>query len=121
MPAPADTPIVPGSAKGFLITDCNTAPDADSDEPINIASITRGKRRFITTILTVDFSLLKSALTICLTLYAALPTFIATKATRAINITKIIQIAPVFITDVLLFVSIIILQPFIHKATAIVF
>ena len=45
VPAPADTPMVPGSARGLRITDCSSAPEAESEAPISSASSRRGRRR----------------------------------------------------------------------------
>lgn len=49
VPAPADTPIVPGSAKGLRITAWSRAPAEERAAPTRIASTTRGKRKFVTT------------------------------------------------------------------------
>ena len=45
--APDETPIIPGSARGFCITACNKAPAAAKHIPMIIASITLGNLRSI--------------------------------------------------------------------------
>ena len=49
VPAPADTPMVPGSARGLRITAWSNAPAADSAAPTRRAKSTRGRRRLSTT------------------------------------------------------------------------
>ena len=43
-PAPADTPIIPGSANGFFNTPCNIQPAIAKFIPANIAVSTLGMR-----------------------------------------------------------------------------
>src|SRR5690625_3193942 len=47
--APDDTPIIPGSASGFLTTACSSAPETDNMAPAKIAMIIRGNRRSLIT------------------------------------------------------------------------
>ena len=35
--APEETPVIPGSAKGFLITDCKSVPETDNPAPTKAA------------------------------------------------------------------------------------
>src|SRR5699024_2478263 len=48
-PAPADTPIIPGSANGFFMTACNKTPETDNVAPANNAIMILGKRKSFTT------------------------------------------------------------------------
>src|SRR5690625_6980289 len=42
--APDDTPIIPGSASGFLTTACSSAPETDNMAPAKIAMIIRDRK-----------------------------------------------------------------------------
>ena len=44
-PAPAETPIIPGSANGLRITACNSTPATDKAAPANRAIRIRGSRK----------------------------------------------------------------------------
>ena len=44
-PAPDETPIIPGSARGFLITPCSSVPDATKHVPTINPMSTLGMRR----------------------------------------------------------------------------
>ena len=44
-PAPDETPIIPGSARGFLITPCSSVPDAAKHVPTINPTRTLGMRR----------------------------------------------------------------------------
>src|SRR5699024_5275970 len=44
-PAPDDTPIIPGSARGLRITACNNTPDTAKAAPANSEMIIRGNRK----------------------------------------------------------------------------
>ena len=55
-PAPDETPIIPGSASGFLITPCNNAPDAAKHVPTINPTSTLGIRKSHTIRWTVEFS-----------------------------------------------------------------
>src|SRR5690625_3368047 len=46
--APEDTPIIPGSARGFLITACNKTPDTARAAPATRETIILGNRKFFT-------------------------------------------------------------------------
>ena len=43
--APEDIPIIPASARGLRMTDCNKTPETDNAAPAKIATIIRGKRK----------------------------------------------------------------------------
>ena len=94
VPAPAETPMVPGSARGLRMTDCSSAPEADRDAPIMIANSSRGRRRFITMTLTVLFSAEKRARRISVTEYPALPTAMATADNTTSRISRISHTVP---------------------------
>src|SRR5690606_37331500 len=47
--APAETPIIPASAKGFLITACNNTPETAKAAPVNNETMILGKRRSLIT------------------------------------------------------------------------
>ena len=46
-PAPDETPIIPGCARGFLITPCSSVPDATKHVPTINPMSTLGMRRSI--------------------------------------------------------------------------
>ena len=46
-PAPEEIPMICGSAKGFFITACRTAPERDRFTPTSSATIVRGNRMFM--------------------------------------------------------------------------
>src|SRR5699024_12793668 len=46
-PAPDDTPIIPGSARGLRITACNNTPDTAKAAPANSEMILRGNCKSI--------------------------------------------------------------------------
>ena len=48
--APADTPINPGSAKGFLKRPCKDAPDSAKEAPTKPAKITLGALIWVSTV-----------------------------------------------------------------------
>ena len=53
-PAPDETPIIPGSARGFLITPCSSVPDAAKHVPTINPTSTLGMRRSHTIRCTVE-------------------------------------------------------------------
>ena len=57
--APAETPIKPGSAKGFLNKPCKHAPDIARAAPTNADNKTRGKRILVKTDASVSLNSLK--------------------------------------------------------------
>ena len=86
VPAPAETPMVPGSARGLRMTDWRRAPAAAREAPIKMARMIRGRRRLMTIVFIADFSSLKSARRISGTEYPALPTAIETRQAAASRI-----------------------------------
>ena len=96
VPAPADTPMVPGSASGLRITDCNSAPEADSEAPMSSASSSRGRRRLKMMTLMVLSSPLNTARRISPREYPALPTETATSDSAAIRSSRNSQMLPTF-------------------------
>ena len=83
VPAPAETPIIPGSAKGLRITACNKEPAVARQAPTTIATMTRGKRKCNKIFLTVTDPLPNKARTISSKLYPADPILNESRASRA--------------------------------------
>ena len=54
--APDEIPVVYGSARGFFIMLCMAAPAIARPIPARRAAMTRGMRRFHTTLMSVDIS-----------------------------------------------------------------